>query len=323
MTLRPGRDCPLDYRLPSAAFSGETQLSCQSLYVVGGLYGNLQALDALEQLLLQEPGAQAVFNGDAHWFDRDQQLFLEIEERLIQHLPLRGNVETELGRSGDNGAGCGCAYPDSVAEHTVDWSNDIHRTLRTTLMGLPGLREKMASRPAYALVNVNGHRIAITHGDEQSLAGWQCSREALQNASRRRQLATWMTEQRVSVLATSHTCTPAALKMAEGVVINNGAAGMPNFAGTHYGLVSRIANSQHPLAIYRTQLNDLFVEAIPLVYDQTSFLLNFSRQWPSESPAAYSYWNRLIEGPSGTPHSALLHGFHLCQSNPLQDACLP
>ncbi|KFX70751.1 hypothetical protein TMS3_0102065 [Pseudomonas taeanensis MS-3] len=321
MNLRPGRDCPLDYRLAADAFAGPALFDCDSLYVVGGLYGNRQALVALEGLLAGEPGARAVFNGDAHWFDRDPALFSLIERQLQEHLALRGNVETELGREENTGAGCGCAYPETVSEQTVDWSNAIHRTLSETLQAIPGLAGELAQRPACAVVEVAGQRVAISHGDERSLAGWQCAREALQDSGRRAQLNAWLTEQQVAVLATSHTCVPAALQLPGGVLINNGAAGMPVFAGARHGLVSRIARTPHPLALYRAQHAGLYIEAVPLAYDHVAFLSEFDRQWPAHSPAARAYRLRLLEGPADLLDSALLGGFQRCQPTPVQDVC--
>jgi len=133
--------------------------------------GNRQALAALEQRLAAEPQARAVFNGDAHWFDRDPAIFQEIEQGLSAHLALRGNVETELGRAHDSGAGCGCAYPASVDEAMVERSNAIQAELNRTVQRLPGMAARLAARPATALVSVGGQRVAISHGDEQSLAG--------------------------------------------------------------------------------------------------------------------------------------------------------
>ncbi len=49
-----GRACPIDYRIPSDAFSGDATLDCDVLYVVGGLYGNPFALDALEALVARD-----------------------------------------------------------------------------------------------------------------------------------------------------------------------------------------------------------------------------------------------------------------------------
>ncbi len=321
--MRAGRDCPLDYRLPRAAFGGAPLFDCDSLYVVGGLYGNRQALLALEGLLAGEPGARAVFNGDAHWFDRDPAIFQQIERGLGAHLALRGNVETELGRARDSGAGCGCAYPETVGEQTVEWSNAIQRALGDTVRAIPGLADALAQRPACALIAVAGRRVAISHGDECSLAGWQCAREALQQAGRREQLNAWLSAQGVAVLATSHTCAPAAVQLPAGVLINNGAAGMPVFAGARHGLVSRIARTPHALALYRAEHAGLLVEALPLAYDHAAFLADFDRQWPAHSPAARAYRSRLLEGPDDLPNSALLGGFQRCQAIPVQDLRYP
>lgn len=172
--MRPGRDCPLDYRLPHTAFDGPAQFGCKTLYVVGGLYGNTYALDALEMLLADEPEARVVFNGDLHWFDRDPEIFRGLEDRVAPHVLLRGNVETELVRVEDSGTGCGCAYPEEVTELTVAWSNSIHERLCETFATLPSLRASVALRPAHALVEIAGRTVAISHGDERSLAGLQC-----------------------------------------------------------------------------------------------------------------------------------------------------
>lgn len=312
--MRAGRDCPLDYRLALDAFSGEPLFECEVLYVVGGLYGNRQALEALERRLAAEPNARVVFNGDAHWFDRDPEIFQQVERGLSVHLALRGNVETELGRADASGAGCGCAYPMTVDDAVVERSNAIQAELNRTVQSLPGMTERLAARPATALVSVAGQRVAISHGDEQSLAGWSCSREALSEPARQQQLDAWCAAQKVQVLATSHTCSPVALNLAHGALINNGAAGMPNFAGGRYGLLSRIATTPHPAALYRCQRAGLFIEALPLNYDHDAFLTDFDRQWPAHSPAAQSYRSRILGAVADQPQHALLTGFALCQS---------
>jgi hypothetical protein len=312
--MRAGRDCPLDYRLARDAFNGEPLFECQVLYVAGGLYGNRQALAAVQRRLAAEPNARVVFNGDAHWFDRDPQIFQQIEQVLSAHLALRGNVETELGRADDSGAGCGCAYPMTVDEAVVERSNTIQLELNRTVQGLPGMAERLAARPSTALVSVAGQRVAISHGDEQSLAGWSCSRESLSGPERQQQLDAWFTANRVQVLATSHTCSAVALNLEHGALINNGAAGLPNFAGGCYGLLSRIATTPHPAALYRCQRDGLFIEALPLNYNHDDFLADFDRQWPADSPAALSYRSRVLGQLTDRPETALLAGFSLCQS---------
>jgi hypothetical protein len=312
--MRAGRDCPLDYRLARDAFAGEPVFECEALYVVGGLYGNRQALNALQRRLAAEPGARVVFNGDAHWFDRDPQVFQQIEQGLSEHLALRGNVESELGRADDSGAGCGCAYPMSVSDSVVERSNSIQQVLNSTVQGLPGMAARLAARASTALVSVAGQRVAITHGDEQSLAGWSCSREALSAPARQQQLDAWFAAHNVQVLASSHTCAAVALNLEHGALINNGAAGLPNFAGGRYGLLSRIASTPHPAALYRCQRDGVFIEALPLNYHHQAFLTEFDRQWPSHSPAAQSYRSRILGTLTDQPQHALLAGFSLCQS---------
>lgn len=314
MILRAGRDCPLDYRLARDAFAGEPLFDCQSLYVVGGLYGNRQALAALQRRLAAEPQARLVFNGDAHWFDTDPEIFQQIEQGVSAHLALRGNVETELGRANDSGAGCGCAYPANVDEAVVERSNAIQAALHSTVQGLPGMAARLAARPTTALVRVAGQRVAICHGDEQSLAGWACSREALADPARQQQLDAWFQSQDIRVLASSHSCAAVALSLEHGALINNGAAGMPNFAGGRYGLLSRIASTPHPAALYRCQRDGLFIEALALNYAHDAFLADFDRQWPAHSPAALSYRSRILGAAAEPPQQALLAGFSLCQS---------
>lgn len=312
--MRAGRDCPLDYRLARDAFSAEPLFDCDVLYVVGGLYGNRQALAAVQRRLMAEPNARVVFNGDAHWFDRDPQIFQQIEQGISAHLALRGNVETELGRAADSGAGCGCAYPITVDEIVVERSNAIQQELNKTVQGLPGTAERLATRPSTALVRVAGQHVAVSHGDEQSLAGWACSRESLSEAARQQQLDNWFAAQNIQVLATSHTCSAVALNLEHGALINNGAAGMPNFAGGRYGLLSRIATTPHPAALYRCQRDGLYIEALPLNYNHDAFLADFDRQWPAHSPAALSYRSRILGAVAEPPQQALLAGFSLCQS---------
>ncbi len=71
-----GRYCPAHYGYAPAGFARTPDFAADTLIVVGGLYGNLAALDAAEALLAAEAGdARLVFNGDFHWFDVDPDNF--------------------------------------------------------------------------------------------------------------------------------------------------------------------------------------------------------------------------------------------------------
>jgi hypothetical protein len=112
---QPGRVCPLDYRTDPAGLARAPDIVTDTLYVVGGLYGNGFALDAIEALAAAEPSpATLVFNGDAHWFDAEPKAFRQLDARLAGYPAIGGNVEFELARDFDAGAGCGCAYPPEV-----------------------------------------------------------------------------------------------------------------------------------------------------------------------------------------------------------------
>lgn len=307
-----GRACPVDYRIASDAFAGDPELACEVLYVVGGLYGNPFALDAVDALVAEE-GEDAevlvVLNGDVHWFDKTAENFANIEQRIKRYLPLVGNVEAELRRQVDVGVGCGCAYPECTSDESVSRSNRIHKMLSIAVDRHPELKEMLEGRPATAIVNVAGFKVGITHGDEKLIGGWDCSRESLRDIMRQDELDLFMAENGIDVFATTHTCAPAALTLARGAVINNGAAGLPNFAGQHFGLVIRIAETPHDDALFGCELDGLFVQAVPVRYDHDAYLAWFDGLWDELSPAAISYRARIVEGPQDRLGDSLLGGF--------------
>lgn len=296
--LAPGRSCPVDYRYGAGALAAPATLCAESLWIAGGLYGNSFAYRRLEELYADERGETAlVFNGDFHWFDVSDHAFAEIERCVSLHAATRGNVETEISQPHAD-AGCGCAYPDWVDDAEVTRSNRIIERLRDTAQRAPGAAARLAELPMTRIAEVGGQRIAIVHGDADSLAGWGFSQETLAtHAGRDAALAAFRTAG-VQVFASSHTCLPV-LQAFEGAgtIVNNGAAGMPNFAGTGYGLATRIALTPHPNALYRARSGPLHVEAIPIDYDTAAWRDAFLAQWPAGTDAHASYWQRIERGP--------------------------
>jgi hypothetical protein len=299
----PGRFCPLDYCYTPASFARAPDFAAEALYVVGGLYGNVPALDAIEELARREPGpVDIAFNGDFHWFDATSERFNEVSRRLSEHRLLRGNVEAELARAADVGAGCGCAYPDAVDEGTVQRSNRILVRLRACVDALPLMRDQLGALPMTSVATVGNLRIGIVHGDAESLAGWSFAHDALDPAARSRLEGVRATSH-IDVFASSHTCLPALrdfdLDAGRLTVANNGAAGMPNFRGTTFGVITRIGlrPSRHR-PLYGVTHDGVFIEALPVHYDQRRWLREFVEVWAPESPAYVSYFNRLIDGPA-------------------------
>jgi hypothetical protein len=299
----PGRFCPARYRYGAAALAAAQELTSRILYAAGGLYGNLPALDAIEALAAEEAGpVKLTFNGDFHWFDVAPPAFETVSRRVLGHCALQGNVEAELGPDGGD-AGCGCVYPADVDDATVERSNLIHARLRETAAQFPAIVAQLSALPMYAVVRIGGQRVGIVHGDAESLAGWGFDGRALDDPRRFDWLARCFREADVDVFASSHTCLPALRGFeVDGrarAVINNGAAGMPNFRGGRHGVVTRIGldPSPHP-ALYGLRVGALHVDALAVRYDHDAWIRDFLAQWPPGSAAHCSYFGRLLNGSS-------------------------
>ncbi len=296
-----GRNCPTDYVYSPATFNRPADIAAKTIYVVGGLYGNPAALDAIERLAAAEPTpAMIVFNGDFHWFDADPDWFTEIERRVMSHAALRGNVETEIARPDDVGAGCGCAYPAEVDDGVVRRSNLILSELRRVTA--PATRQRLAQLPMHLVARVGTLRVGIVHGDAASLAGWRFAHDALDKPSSRNWLDEVRRASRIDLFASTHTCL-AALRDFDLVggrltVINNGAAGMSNFASSTFGVVTRISTRRSPhRVLYGLHRDGVHIDALAVHYDQRAFLQRFLARWAAGSPAHESYFDRITAGP--------------------------
>ena len=320
MTLQdsaPGRSCPLHYRYRPADFAVAPASACDTLYVVGGLYGNTDALAQVLALFAQEGGnKRLVFNGDFNWFNTDAAAFQAVNTLVLQHTALRGNVETELASDAPDDAGCGCAYPAWVGDGVVERSNRILQRLRGTSRQFPHLLPQLAALPMWARVDVAGLRVAIVHGDAESLAGWGFAQEHLQDAAHRATVRGWFAAAQVDAFACSHTCLPVFHclpvpgRALAPMVLNNGATGMPNFRGDPAGLFTRIASTPFagPAVARRHGLHAgaAFVDAIAVASASEAWREQFLQQWPAGSDAHESYWQRIAQGPAFEPAQALV-----------------
>ncbi|TMH74575.1 MAG: hypothetical protein E6H57_00440 [Betaproteobacteria bacterium] len=304
--LNPGRSCPTSYRYGAHALRGEPSLQAESLWIAGGLYGNPLALEALLEAYDCEHGRKAlVFNGDFHWFDVDVADFGRINDAVLAFHATRGNVETELATPQD-GAGCGCGYPDWVGDDTVQRSNRIIERLRATAARLPHTLALLRALPMHLGARVGDACIAIVHGDADSLAGWNFSQEALATDNGLANARKAFDAAGADVFASSHTCLPVLQCFPGGkVLVNNGAAGMPNFRGEHYGLATRIALTPAPNSVYGMRQGGLYIDAVPLRYDTRAWEQRFLEQWPAGSDAHASYYARIMNGPDYSRQAAL------------------
>jgi hypothetical protein len=313
----PGRSCPPHYGYSPRVFARPAEVAADTVYVIGGLYGNLPALDEIERMAALEPTEpRLIFNGDFHWFDVAPDLFAQVQARVLEarHPVLRGNVETEIASDSD-AAGCGCAYPESVPDDDVARSNAILQRLRGAANH--GQRGALAALPMHAVAQIGDSRIGVVHGDAWSLAGWRFAQDALFDDAQSAQLEHAFALAAVDGFASSHTCLPA-LKLAqhdarERFVINNGAAGMPNFAGARGGLISRISLLPVPAALadaraYGADVAGVYVDALAVNFDFETWRRMFLDQWPAGSDAHVSYFGRIVSGPAFAVDDALGRG---------------
>lgn len=304
-----GRSCPLHYQYGPEVFASapEAQLNdLDTLYVVGGLYGNELALHEVLRLFEQEPGRKRlVFNGDFHWFDIDPVIFARVQAAVLSHVALRGNVETELAENEpDPEAGCGCAYPDWVGQDVVSRSNRILNQLR--MATTPEQRAQLATLPMWRVAQVGAVRVGLVHGDAQSLAGWGFAQEHLHDPEHLATVRRWFELAQVDVFASTHTCLPVFQQVqvpgrAQAAwVLNNGAAGMPNFQGDAAGLLTRIAHTplEGPQRRCAVQAHGLHLEAIAIETPAAAAQARFLQQWPEGSDAHASYFSRIAAGPA-------------------------
>lgn len=75
---------------------------------------------------------------------------------------------------------------------------------------------------------------------------------------------------------------------------------MPNFRGTPFGVITRIATmpcTVHP-ALYGTRIDNVFVDAVAVNYDKLRWHNDFLKSWLPGSAAHASYHGRITTGPS-------------------------
>ncbi|HEX4857226.1 MAG TPA: hypothetical protein VFV28_10460 [Limnobacter sp.] len=309
-----GRSCPIRYRYGAARIAQAPAQTCDVLYVVGGLYGNPFALDAIEAMAATEQGqVRLCFNGDFNWFNKSAEGFSEINRRVLRHECVLGNVEAELSEPLDS-PDCGCAYPDNVDQGVVDRSNQIHTELKRTAQQQPELLRQILQNPFFARYSVGRLQVAVVHGDADSLAGWRFDPACLRNPQDADWRAGAFRQAQVDVFASSHTCTAAfhverlhsegqAGKVLHGanlgLISNNGAAGMPSVPGSTHGLITRIASTPFPdreMVYNAMPLKGAWVEQVRVQINQEKWLQYFLGEWPEGSAAHTSYFHRISQG---------------------------
>jgi hypothetical protein len=304
-----GRSCPIRYQYGAAKIAKSPAVPCDVLYVVGGLYGNAFALNTIENLAALEVGEVRIcFNGDFNWFNKSPEDFAYINQRVLKHDCILGNVEAELGEPLDV-ADCGCSYPENVDQGVVDRSNFIHTELKRCAQRQPELLRELLLKPFFARYNVGGLNVAVVHGDGDSLAGWRFDPAHLKRIEETTWRVALFEQAKVNVFASSHTCSAAfhhepLPNGQKGLISNNGSAGMPSVSlfgqpGSLDGLFTRISTtplSKPALVLRSTQLNDVWIEQVRVQFPQDAWQQYFLSQWPEGTAAHMSYFKRISQG---------------------------
>ncbi len=308
--MTEGRTCPLAYRYrPEDLCAAPETLDADVLYVIGGLYGNPYALDEIERMAREEErqgrSVALVFNGDFNWFNASDRLFRNINERVLKHTASLGNVDFELA-SPNGGAGCGCAYPDSVDQGVVDRSNTIMERLQGIAAEHPDIQDRLNALPRFRCLLFGGLKILVLHGDPESLAGWGLAYEAFANGNET-ELNDWFVRSDADMITCTHTCLPLLWSGEIGgrqrIVANNGSSGMGNLRSDSRGLIIRIARGNDDgLSVagigQSTERGDVSVSLRSVAFDFQAWMNEFDSLWPVGSAASESYRNRLLTGTS-------------------------
>jgi hypothetical protein len=137
-----GRACPLSYRTGPERLAECIDVEMDGMhtvFVVGGLYGNVAALAAVLRRAKAED-AHVVFNGDFNFFDTNPAEWALVNDTIRRGQvggkngrihATAGNVEIEVSDESSDGS-CGCAYPMYVGDSTVDRASLIVDELRQT-----------------------------------------------------------------------------------------------------------------------------------------------------------------------------------------------
>ena len=271
-----------------------------STIIIGGLYGNLQSMKEIKKY---EKNNQLIFNGDFHWLNKKKEEFIAVQKFVNRHITLKGNIEDSLSNP-KNFDNCNCDYPDYFPPEETIFSNEIFSQLKETFISCNDYKNDFNKLDTQLYISIkNGPNIFITHGDLQSLNGWLFSIKSIKKL-KKMEFLNFFDRVNADVIISSHTCLPVFCSAThkngeEKLLLNNGAAGMPNFKNKNFGIVIRISSGKSPdnKVIYRKKVKNYFFEAIKLEYHNKNFINEFLSNWPSKSAGYKAYFDRIINGP--------------------------
>ncbi|GMH57363.1 hypothetical protein TL16_g02357 [Triparma laevis f. inornata] len=312
--------CPINYRTsPSLLASSPPIHEPSALYVVGGLYGNLQALQFIENLTSSHSSPPTViYNGDFHFFDKRPKTFDSVQRSIVDSesvLATAGNVEKEIASL--DSTSCGCDYPEYTDFKVTERSDAIVGRLKKNA---EPHAENLLNLPLFRRVEMPNTKVGVIHGDCNSLSGWDYAVENVEPVDVKlradlnmrgdypvtsvSRIVEDMEAADVDILCCTHTCLPYMQDLGGGkVIVNNGSAGMGNFEGDKTGLITRIVSGDEVggggEVVYEIEVGGdrgCRVQSVKVDFDFDAFWEEFSNEWEEGSPARESYEGRIWRG---------------------------
>jgi len=205
--------------------------------VFGGVYGNLEALDALlaHTRLLGIPSGRMVHTGDVAAYCADTRA---CAERLADlGIPaIKGNVEAQLAASADD---CGCGFDEGSQCDALSAQWYARADAETT----PHLRSWMAGLPDHLSFTLGGVRCHVVHGAFSDISRFMFASQS--DAAFAGELAS----SDADCVIAGHTGIPFTRTVGSRLWHNSGALGMPANDGTIRGWYALLTPSDTGIEI--------------------------------------------------------------------------
>ncbi len=134
------------------------------LIVCGGIYGNLEALDALlaEADRLGLPSSRVIHTGDVAAYCADPRACAE-RIRELGLVAIRGNIEEQLA-TGAEDCGCGFEEDSACAVMADEWFAYVKNQMTDELRGW------MRGLPRHLVLTLRGNSVRVVHGGVDNIS---------------------------------------------------------------------------------------------------------------------------------------------------------
>ncbi|MGI9379837.1 MAG: metallophosphoesterase family protein [Methyloligellaceae bacterium] len=188
--------------------------------IFGGLYGNLEALNAFLDLAdrLKIPSDHIIQTGDVVAYCADP--LVCVEQIMTRNFhSIKGNVEESLAFNADD---CGCGFEEGTACDVLSnqWYAYVDSNIGTEH------REWMSELPDQLSFQYHGRRVRVLHGSSSEV------NEFIFPSTSEARYESMFQETGADIIIAGHSGLPYTLNMGDRIWHNSGALGMPANDGT-------------------------------------------------------------------------------------------